>query len=59
MLKPEGPYPRQSAAERKMRLYDDIISYFDKGKVSSISCIVVTPLCCVSLSAMGVWYSTL
>ena len=42
MLKPEGPYPRQSAAERKMALYDDIISYFDKGKVS-ISCIVITP----------------
>lgn len=33
MLKPEAPYPRQSAAERKMALYNDIISYFDQGKV--------------------------
>jgi hypothetical protein len=33
MLKPEGPYPRQSAAERKMALYNDIISFFDKGKL--------------------------
>ena len=33
MLKAEGPYPRQSMADRKMALYNDIISYFDKGKV--------------------------
>ncbi|XP_019859385.1 PREDICTED: dedicator of cytokinesis protein 1 isoform X1 [Amphimedon queenslandica] len=33
MLKAEGPYERQSMAERKMALYNDIISYFDKGKL--------------------------
>ena len=33
MLKAEGPYKRQSMADRKMALYNDIISYFDKGKV--------------------------
>ena len=33
MLKAESAYPRQSSADRKMSLYDDIISYFDKGKV--------------------------
>ena len=34
MLKKEGPYFRQSASDRKMALYMDIISYFDKGKVN-------------------------
>ena len=33
MQKAEGPYPRQSSAERKEALYHDIIEYFDKGKV--------------------------
>ena len=33
MQKSEGPYPRQSSAERKEALYHDIIKYFDKGKV--------------------------
>ena len=33
MLKAEGPYKRQSATDRKMALYNDIISYFDNGKV--------------------------
>jgi hypothetical protein len=34
MQKSEGQYPRQSSAERKEALYQDIIDYFDKGKVS-------------------------
>ena len=29
----EAAYPRQSASDRKMALYGDVISYFDKGKV--------------------------
>ena len=33
MQKSEGQYPRQSSAERKEALYQDIIDYFDKGKV--------------------------
>ena len=33
MQKQEGKYPRQSSAERKEALYNDIIDYFDKGKV--------------------------
>ena len=33
MQKQEGPYPRQSSADRKEALYHDIIDYFDKGKV--------------------------
>ena len=33
MQKQEGPYPRQSSAERKEALFHDIIDYFDKGKV--------------------------
>ena len=36
MQKAEGPYPRQSSAERKEALYHDIIEYFDKGKVSDV-----------------------
>ena len=39
MLKPEGPYFRQSASDRKMALYMDIISYFDKGKVRRLLCL--------------------
>ena len=31
--KAEGTYPQQTSAERKEALYDDIISFFDKGKV--------------------------
>lgn len=34
MQKAEGQYPRQSSAERKEALYQDIIDYFDKGKVN-------------------------
>ena len=37
MQKAEGPYPRQSSADRKEALYHDIIEYFDKGKVSTIT----------------------
>lgn len=33
MQKQEGQYPRQSSAERKEALYNDIIDFFDKGKV--------------------------
>ena len=33
MQKQEGQYPRQSSAERKEALYNDVIEYFDKGKV--------------------------
>lgn len=33
MQKQEGQYPRQSSAERKEALYNDIIEYFDKGKL--------------------------
>ena len=36
MQKAEGQYPRQSSAERKEALYQDIIDYFDKGKVSFV-----------------------
>ena len=36
MQKAEGQYPRQSSAERKEALYQDIIDYFDKGKVSIV-----------------------
>lgn len=45
MLKAEGPYQRQSMAERKMALYNDIISYFDKGKVHNLFLVI-----CLSLS---------
>ena len=31
--KQEGNYPKQTSAERKKALYDDIIHFFDKGKV--------------------------
>ena len=34
-MTPEGPYPAQTCAERKEALYRDIISLFDKGKVSA------------------------
>ena len=34
MQKAEGPYPRQTSAARKEALYEHIIEYFDKGKVS-------------------------
>lgn len=34
-MTPEGPYPAQTCAERKEALYQDIISLFDKGKVSA------------------------
>ena len=33
MQKQEGAFPRQSSAERKEALYDEIITLFDKGKV--------------------------
>lgn len=33
-MKPEGPYPAQTCAERKEALYKDIITLFDQGKVS-------------------------
>lgn len=33
-MTPEGPYPAHTCAERKEALYQDIISLFDKGKVS-------------------------
>lgn len=33
MQKQEGTYPRQTSAERKEKLYHDIIEYFDKGKL--------------------------
>lgn len=33
MQKQEGQYPRQSSAERKEALYNDVIEYFDKGKL--------------------------
>ena len=36
MQKQEGPYPRQSSADRKEALYHDIIDYFDKGKVAAV-----------------------
>ena len=36
MQKQEGTYPRQSSAERKEALYNDIVEYFDKGKVCFI-----------------------
>ena len=36
MQKQEGPYPRQSSADRKEALYHDIIDYFDKGKVTAV-----------------------
>ena len=42
MQKQEGKYPRQSSAERKEALYNDIIEYFDKGKVCyTIVCVCV------------------
>lgn len=44
MQKQEGPYPRQSSAERKEQLYKDIIDYYDKGKVrvhGSYGCLCV------------------
>lgn len=42
MQKAEGPYPRQSSAERKEALYHDVIGYFDKGKVCWIIVVVAT-----------------
>ena len=41
MLKKEAAYPRQSSGERKLNLYDDIIDYFDKGKVSYTSALTI------------------
>ena len=39
MQKQEGQYPRQSSAERKEALYNDIIEYYDKGKVGVAWCV--------------------
>ena len=33
MQKHEGAFPRQTSAERKEALYDEIVTLFDKGKV--------------------------
>lgn len=45
MQKSEGQYPRQSSAERKEALYQDIIDYFDKGKVSIYISVEVSRTC--------------
>lgn len=68
MQKQEGAFPRQSSAERKEALYDEIITLFDKGKVGvsttvSRFCTVDGSVPCqlpVSLfhsAAVGVWNS--
>ena len=37
MQKQEGAFPRQTSAERKEALYDEIVTLFDKGKVGVAS----------------------
>ena len=32
-MRKEGPYKKQTSAERKEALYHDIIDYFSRGKV--------------------------
>ena len=36
-MKKEGPYKKQTSAERKEALYHDIIDYFSRGKVNIFS----------------------
>ena len=56
MQKHEGTFPRQTSAERKEALYDEIVTLFDKGKVgvpwsygvgfgSMSTCLCSIPLC--------------
>lgn len=46
-MKKEGPYKKQSSADRKEALYHDIIDYFNRGKVMcSISFLVLFIIIC-------------
>ena len=55
MQKQEGTYPRQTSAERKEALYDDIVTLFDKGKVGVAMWSVFHVIHCCPHSVPQLW----